>query len=768
MTDNRTRARTAVSCAICQKPINPSSRASLTAWIFRESRCRCAVPEAKFEHEEESFESEPEPVDFPQSIAERFEVTSRIGVGGMGTIYKVSDKSNNRICALKVLRPELTRSNATKRRFLNEAKVASSLSHPNIIQILDYGVIDEDTPYLVMEYLDGQTLSQILANESIISEARVLQLFIQIAEALAYAHLKGVTHRDVKPSNIIVLKDESGVERPTIVDFGIAKFSDGRTTATITQTGQVFGSPYYMSPEQCRGEAVDPRSDIYSLGCVLHECLSGRPPFCSDSAVKTMIDHLTESPPKLTDRNPQLSKQIEKLVLTCLEKRKTKRYQTMSDVMRDLKNLRDGQPLQFGSKTRLRLPSRKFQVAGAALLLLILVKETNLQYHWIRWNMERDIAQLQKPITGIELTDSYIWLWADYPQNDPHKTMSPAQEKALEILKKRINSTRDPAQRATALMQLSLALEEKKRQSGGTPGPELLFSGASEYARQAVALMKASTKFSQKDILKARFIHAQILFRETMPTNGMYDLLSKNLATTEEPGRALLNQLSAIEEELKRSDSNSSRSPPLLDDVLLLEGNVFFFLREFEHASEKYETAFAMDDGNMPPSHGFTPIDPLDAEPTDRFTVPETWVSSEDFALAQARCGDCYRSDKQLSRAIAAYRNAVKYWENNKHDDRNLALASAFLESLEGDQTHNFSPDQWHLIIERAEKAFPLPPSDLAGSGLKNRYTTDDLRYFQGLLLVLILDSCVKHMAMFDYDEAKQLRAKVTKLYEGT
>jgi serine/threonine protein kinase len=229
----------------------------------------------------------------------RYEVVSLLGVGGMGVVYRVNQIFLDKHFALKTI-GKLQTSDTKIRRFQLEARAAFAVNHPNIIAVNDFGLLDDGTPFLVMELIEGQTLTDRLKEKGgKLAITDVIQIFVQACFGLAYAHENGIVHRDIKPSNIMILNgiplsSEGSVK---IVDFGIAKFAqhdDGEVQA-LTKTGEIFGSPLYMSPEQCSGEHVDYRSDIYSLGCVLFEALTGTPlsgvnMFCLQRQFKFAID----------------------------------------------------------------------------------------------------------------------------------------------------------------------------------------------------------------------------------------------------------------------------------------------------------------------------------------------------------------------------------------------------------------------------------------------------------------------------------------------
>lgn len=272
----------------------------------------------------------------------KFEVLSLLGSGGMGNVYKAVQKPVGRYVALKVLHSEKLTKNQSVLRFQQEAKAAAALSHPNVVGFFDYGLTEDNIPYIVMDFVEGMPLDQALREQGTLPVDRFIRLFTEACDALDHAHQKGVIHRDIKPSNLMLTNRSDGTETVKILDFGIAKLmpsaSEGAEKVSLTQTGEVFGSPQYMSPEQCNGGEMDARSDIYSLGCVMYEALAGRPPVRGDNIVQTVYKHTHEKPPSLKTVRPDLDipEQLEVLVLKALEKEPAMRFPSMSVLKRNL------------------------------------------------------------------------------------------------------------------------------------------------------------------------------------------------------------------------------------------------------------------------------------------------------------------------------------------------------------------------------------------------------------------------------------------------
>lgn len=227
-------------------------------------------------------------------FAGKYEVGDRLGSGGMSTVYLAKHKFLNKNVAVKVLHSNLASDAKSVQRFQMEAKAAFDLTHPNLLTIYDFGISQDGQAYIVMDYIEGESLSDLVQRQGPITLTQALPLFYDICLGLAHAHEKNVLHRDIKPSNVMLLKGETRIVAK-IVDFGLAKSYD-ESAMKLTQTGEIFGSPLYMSPEQCQGAALDNRSDIYSLGCLFYESLSGIPPIKGDSAYDTFKRKFSDSP----------------------------------------------------------------------------------------------------------------------------------------------------------------------------------------------------------------------------------------------------------------------------------------------------------------------------------------------------------------------------------------------------------------------------------------------------------------------------------------
>ena len=259
-----------------------------------------------------------------QIIKERYEITQLLGEGGMSYVYKAIDKQLQRTVAIKTLKPNYVEQEKFVERFKREAQTAANLNHPNIVQIFDWGIGDE--PFFVMEYIEGNTLTSIIANKRTISMNDILFIGAQVSSGLQAAHSKGLVHRDIKPGNIMITPQG----KVKVTDFGIVSLQNEESD--ITKTGSILGTASYISPEQAQGKPVSKESDLYSLGTVLYELITGRPPFDGDTPIATATKHITDKPEKLSTYRADIPKGIENAVLKLLHKYPKDRFKNAEDL----------------------------------------------------------------------------------------------------------------------------------------------------------------------------------------------------------------------------------------------------------------------------------------------------------------------------------------------------------------------------------------------------------------------------------------------------
>jgi serine/threonine protein kinase len=259
-----------------------------------------------------------------QIIKERYEIVQLLGEGGMSYVYKANDKQLKRTVAIKTLKPNYVQQEKFVERFKREAQTAANLNHPNIVQIFDWGIGDE--PFFVMEYIEGNTLTSIIAKRRTISLNDVLFIGAQVSSGLQAAHSKGLVHRDIKPGNIMITPEG----KVKVTDFGIVSLQNEESD--ITKTGSILGTASYISPEQAQGKPVSKESDLYSLGTVLYELITGRPPFEGDTPIATATKHITDKPEKLSVIRPDIPKGVENAVLKLLHKYPKDRFKNAEDL----------------------------------------------------------------------------------------------------------------------------------------------------------------------------------------------------------------------------------------------------------------------------------------------------------------------------------------------------------------------------------------------------------------------------------------------------
>ncbi|MDP8954922.1 MAG: Stk1 family PASTA domain-containing Ser/Thr kinase, partial [Actinomycetota bacterium] len=281
----------------------------------------------------------------------RYELHRRIARGGMADVFLARDALLDRPVAVKVLFPEFATDPTFVQRFRREAQAAANLSHPNIVSVYDWGE-EGGTYFIVMEYIEGRSLAQIIKDEGRLHPDRAADITADAAAALGFAHRNGVVHRDVKPGNVLI--DVNGNVK--VADFGIARAANAREN--LTQTGAVMGTATYFSPEQAQGFGVDPRSDVYSLGVVLYEMVTGRPPFDGDSPVSIAYKHVREQPVPPSELNPSLPPAFEAIILQAMAKDPSDRYASAEELRADLLRYTQGRTVVAAPPTMAPRPTQ--------------------------------------------------------------------------------------------------------------------------------------------------------------------------------------------------------------------------------------------------------------------------------------------------------------------------------------------------------------------------------------------------------------------------
>ena len=304
----------------------------------------------------------------PRLLGGRYELDGVVGRGGMAEVYRARDIRLDRIVAIKTLRADLARDQTFQARFRREAQSAASLNHPSIVAVYDTGedmATGVPVPYIVMEYVDGRTVRDLLQEGHRLLPERSLEIIDGVLRALEYSHQAGIVHRDIKPGNVMVTRNGD----IKVMDFGIARaMSDAQ--ATMTQTAQVIGTAQYLSPEQARGDRVDARSDLYSAGCLLYELLTGRPPFTGDSPVAIAYQHVRENPIPPSRIDPDIPLWADAIVLKAMAKNPADRYQSAAEMRADLQRAASGMPIAAPTRVdvyapRTRMMGQDTMAAGA-------------------------------------------------------------------------------------------------------------------------------------------------------------------------------------------------------------------------------------------------------------------------------------------------------------------------------------------------------------------------------------------------------------------
>jgi serine/threonine-protein kinase len=313
-------------------------------------------------------------------IQNRYEVEEPIGRGGMSSVYRARDLNSGEKVAFKVMHAHLLDNPANVRRFRREAQAANKVRHPHAVKIFDVGVTPNGSPYIIMDYLDGPSLSDVIAKEGKLPVERCLKIFIQACSAMSHVHELGVLHRDLKPSNVVLVEENGEKDYVKVVDFGIAKVlaEEARSTLSKTPTGHALGSPPYMSPEQCRGIVVDKRADVYSMGCLMYEALTGRVPLEGETIVETMYKQVHELPKSLDNvqADVRLVERLEKILFKALSKDPNSRQQSMDELKRELEAVDVGKTtglksLALVSREMHEIRRRMFNVLGSSKKLVI-------------------------------------------------------------------------------------------------------------------------------------------------------------------------------------------------------------------------------------------------------------------------------------------------------------------------------------------------------------------------------------------------------------
>ena len=457
------------------------------------------------------------------TIAENCEIISAIGSGAAGTVYKAKQVTLQRTVAVKILQTHLVSDLDKVRRFEREAKAVSLLKHPNVVSIYDYGMLPR--PYMIMEYVEGKRLEDI-CKQGLLPFDTALNIGMQICDALQAAHDQGIIHRDLKPANIMLLGDEESENyKVKILDFGLAKLMQESEAAApaLTQTGEIIGSPPYMSPEQCLGNTPDNRTDIYSLACILFELFTGRRPFIGNSAADYLTKHTMEAAPHFLEVNPKLllPQKAEDVVLKALEKEPEKRYRSMAEFKDELAKALEAATASGIKTLRRKKPKRKihrFRLAlmtGASILAgtLFFLYQCFPQYiPNMLWDYLQNAGTKALADRDYAAAESSFKKASDialrFGENDKRYFTSLEQLLQTYLAGGRFKEASPINDKLLALSHF----EEKKRQYGRAVGRNgISFIYPSKWASQSgVAYWNDAGRFKPAHTLKASMLYLQI------------------------------------------------------------------------------------------------------------------------------------------------------------------------------------------------------------------------------------------------------------------
>ncbi|HEY9869363.1 MAG TPA: serine/threonine-protein kinase, partial [Candidatus Obscuribacterales bacterium] len=557
-------------------------------------------------------------------LADKYEILAVLGRGGMSVVYKARHLLMKKAVAIKVLLPQLVLNPQSLKRFQQEAEAASCLSHPNVITVYDFGVSEHGLPYLVMDLLHGQSLAEALREKGALDVQRALDIFVPACSALGEAHRKGVIHRDLKPSNIMLVSTDSGTESVKIVDFGIAKVlpQEGEEFQKLTQTGEIFGSPFYMSPEQCMGLKLDARSDIYSFGCLMYETLTGKPPLVGAHTLDTMFKHMNETPQGLAGLKceARVRERLEMVIFKALAKTPEQRYQSMKELEDDLELLRSGRDTGwlgraetilrgFQARRAARKPPRK-----AVVILVCLVVLFGLIASWAVAGAYRSLADStgegawRKPVTEAPLDASEF------------KIKEMGLRFFLLLHQERAQDKPD-------------VLASKWAKMGQFYKREQHYTDAIEAFKKSIAILAMHGGGESAPVAQLRLNLGDCYYLD-----GQY----------KQAQECYKSALAFLEKEFGQEYQDLAVPLSNLADIYAREGK----LAEAEQAYEKSLSVF------------------------------EAHYQGEslDFALAASRLGDLYRQQGRLSDAERVYSKALAQWENMQSaQPHNLALCHARL-----------------------------------------------------------------------------------------
>jgi len=552
-----------------------------------------------------------------KTLSGRWEILEFLGEGSMSGVYRSRDQQTGTRVVIKMLHQHLVANNKNLKRFEQRAKGTLSLMHDKVGRVMDVQLTPEGSVFLVVEELRGESLEDVLAKSGHLSADQAVDVFIQVCEALEYAHEQDVLHRDLKPSNIILLESGGLSQDVKLVDFGIAKLlseesDDVKTSGYITRTREVFGSPMYMSPEQCMGKKLDGRSDVYSLGCVMYETLTGKPPFVGKNVLETAYKHMNEAPKPIAADRPgeRALTRFEAIIFKCLSKDPNDRYQSISQLRTDLEALptatevdwmANAYALRKATKSKKREKSKgpiiSFEVmvfAGASVLLAVVVGVWSFSF----------LGSENQDYPAFN--NDTLWVVKNRPQPAEIPDFGSREEAAkMDVSTIEKEKGANCREYSTALCNLTRLY----MQAGHWSDAALSMHKLIETTKKVGGPIDVPTAYSQ--LAYAYFMQSQLQDSEVAATNAL-----------EEAERAGLN------------------STPVVLTPLNILGDIYSQKNELDKATDVYEKLY----GVIEPRKLLRPVD---------------------FSHAAARLGDVYRRQDKLDYAERYYRQALETVRNS-------------------------------------------------------------------------------------------------------
>jgi len=581
-------------------------------------------------------------------LANRYELKSFVGQGGMSVVYKGVDRQLGKTVAVKLLLPHLVNDPVTYARFQQEARAASSLSHTNIVTIYDFGAGENNEPFIIMDFLDGTPLNDAIKLLRGLEWERTVAIFVQIANALQCAHSNNVLHRDLKPSNVLLLHQGPTLDIVKLVDFGIAKLipQDGGESLHLTKTGEVFGSPFYMSPEQCRGEKVDARSDIYSMGCLMYEVIAGKPPIVGANLMETLFKQIGEVPASFSVACPdrKVPERLEAIVFKAFAKDPALRHQSMEELSKELHEFLSQMDGGWVTNAKLKLELLRLKIAPFvgrekkillfAMSALILTAVVAFQYLSIYFK------DLREPPPGA--SDA----WAVNRIKPEEKSNFQTSLGMLRAALKSYESEGVNSPRYIAGQQL---LAEHYERNGH-------YQEALTLRRKVYESLKVSEGEKTDDTIEAHWNFAKALGK----TGNWYDAV------------AVYNDVyHSMESDPEiRGPHKAGKAE---GTTHMLFSNVAEDLADALYASGRYGEALMK-------------YEVLLSE-MEKFSTPNG-LHTKRRAELLCRLGDCYRLRNQFASAQAAYEKAITIWKEEDKDIEQLTATTRLLAFVHFQQGH--------------------------------------------------------------------------------